>query len=192
METVSFVDGILGVPNHTHEIVGGVLQSAQYQQGNIDNTHDHLLPLLKTDGLTQKDIYDIFYVRTINTEIDEFKKMMLGFYNMYSSAYRTFTEPIECENGIPTTAESYSSLFDAPKTITKTVSRELVNTDLFQEEYNDLFWHKLYFLIRMKEVNAPTNHFLVRKALKKIEELYILVDSSAALVYINNYLKQYY
>jgi hypothetical protein len=192
MKTMSVNQGAFSIPNHTHEIVNGVVQSANYQKGTVDNTHNHVLPFLKTDGITQKDIYDIFYVRAINTEVGEFKKTMLGFYNMYSSAYRSFTEPIECVNGVPTTAGSYSSLFDAPKIITKTVSRELVNTDLFQEEYNDLFWHKLYFLIRMKETNASTNEFLVRKALKKIEELYILVDSSAALVYINNYLKQYY
>ena len=180
------------IPDHTHEIVNGIVSSTVYTKGGIDNTHDHVLPFLKTDGLTQQDIYDTFYVKPINTEVDELKKTIFGMYNMYSSLNRTFSEPVECLSSKNQSAETYSALFGTPKIITKKVSRQLISADFFLQEYNDVFWHKLYFLIRMRETNAPTNEFLVRKALKKIEELYILVDSSAALVYINNYLKQYY
>ena len=190
LETTSITKGVDKIPPHTHEIVNGIVQSTFYKKNNIDQTHDHVLPFLKTDGLTEQDVYNTFYERSINDEIELFKRLMFNFYNTFASVYSTYTKPHWCYG--QNNANSYSSLFTQANITTQKFSRNPIAAEVFNEEYNDLFWHKLYFLVRLREVNANTNDFLTRRAIKKVEELYILVDSSAAMMYINDYLKQYY
>ncbi len=70
--------------------------------------------------------------------------------------------------------------------------REPINEAEFNKRYSDLFWTKMDFIARLREIRADVDDPKLRKNLQKIEKIYKLVDKSSALEYINQYLKQYY
>jgi len=151
--------------------------------------HAHFLATEPLESFTTRDVYNTFFIKSDEYDIDSLKVYLRQFYNTYATAFPSV--------GIPVLTDcSPSSLFtnyaNASKTRISTSFRETVDEEKFNEKYPDLFWTKTYFIMRLRELGADIDSPKLRKNLQKIEKMYKLVDKQAALEYINQYLKQYY
>ena len=151
--------------------------------------HAHFVATEPLESFTTEDVYNTFFIKSDTYDIDSLKVYSRQFYNTYVTAFPSV--------GIPKLTDcSPSSLFtnyaNAAKTRMATVFRKPINEAEFNKRYSDLFWTKMYFIARLREIHADVDDPKLRKNLQKIEKIYKLVDKSSALEYINQYLKQFY
>ena len=69
------------------------------------------------------------------------------------------------------------------------VERQKVNLEDFAASYDELFWLKLYYRIRLKEAQINTPDSLLTRELIKLEQIYNSLDYGSALDYINDKVK---
>ena len=114
---------------------------------------------------------------------------MMQFYNTYATAFPNVAVPklVSCSPSSSTTNYGITQRTKIVK-----VFRNLIGEKVHDEEYTDLFWTKIYFIIRLKELGANVPEPILNKHLQKITQIYNFVDKESALEYINKYLKQYY
>ena len=69
------------------------------------------------------------------------------------------------------------------------VEREKFNMDSFNVKYDDLFWLKLYYRLKLDEIKVNLSDFLLTLELQKIQQIYNSLDFEQTLDYINDRIK---
>jgi hypothetical protein len=179
---------------HRHEIKNyKVIQAESSTYDSLNNVgigpHAHQLATEQIKEFDISDIYNRFYVKSDTYDIDSLKVYMMQFYNTYATAFPNVAVPklVSCNPSSQTTNYGITQ-----KTKIVKVFRNLIGEKVHDEEYTDLFWTKIYFIIRLKELGANVPEPILNKNLQKITQIYNFVDKESALEYINKYLKQYY
>jgi len=179
---------------HRHEIKNYQIIQAESATYDVFNQvgigpHVHFLGTEPMESFNQKDIYDRFFIRADQYDIDALKVYLMQFYNTYVAAFPNVAVPklTACSPSSP-----FTDYGNTQKTKIIKVFRKTIGQKVHDEKYNDLFWTKMYFIIRLKELKANVPEPILNKNLQKIDQIYKFVDKSAALEYIQQYLKQYY
>lgn len=133
-------------------------------------------------GITPDNIFDICYIPTYRVDIENLKIYVQQLYDTYSSNFPTNLRENE------TYANSSCPPYKQPKFIE--VPRKKISYGEYVSEYDDLFWLKLYYKIKLREnkVRAPAS--MISREMMKVEELYKKLDFDQALEYINNRIKK--
>ena len=180
--------------HHGHKIIDYKIIPNGTPKANDPNTgiepHIHELQIPQVNW-SLKDLYDEYYFRAEDIDIDNLKDMMFELYNRYVNQQPFSSIPQPCK-----TAKSKADLGGTnfallPLAVTK-IFRTLILRERYEAEYDDLFWYKIYFLIRLRELRAETTPAKITNNLAKIEDLYLNIDKEASMSYIISYLKQFY
>ena len=169
---------------HKHQIINFVVQPAQTWKYPDSNTavgihpHTHGLPV---QAMPEPMTVDAFFFRycnkTIAKDIIRLKGLIHKFYNRYVQQFPSTSFGVPC----------------GPIRSRKVViNRITLEKDNFMGEYSDLFFMKLYFIVRLHELKANVTPESIKVNLKKIDTLNNLVDSGYAIDYIDRYMKQFY
>ena len=168
---------------HRHKIVNFVVEDAQgwqYPDGVPTGIgpHSHGLPIKDVPTPWSLDLFfEIYYLKTIETDIVYLRSKLQNFYNQYVEKYPR---------------ASYAKPCGTQDVRKITINRIPISSTDYGEEYSDVFFLKLYFIIRLKELKADVKEEAIKANIKKIDNLYNLVDSAESIRYINRYLKQFY
>jgi hypothetical protein len=186
--TTSLQQGDEGyVDYHVHEIKNGQLIQSQFYSDELPNSaHIHNLSFADNSFLKVSDVYNIYFYKTSLLDIETLKIYLLDMYNTFVSNFPASLDTEYCKGS------GYASILNAPATKPKAVTREPIDMGAVNQEYDSVFWLKLYFNIRIKETGAQVTDKQVSNALKIMEEFYFSVDNMRAIKYINDYLKQFY
>lgn len=140
---------------------------------------------------TFNDFYETYYYRLIDIEVEDLKNTFFNMFSRLIQEYPDFYVPSKCDS-----SSDASDIFTKNSFFQQTVmikkSNNFLTKENFDEKYDDLFWAKTHFLIRLHELGVDLNKRKKTNVLSKIEDLYINVDKETALVYVNNYLRQFY
>jgi len=185
-----------GNPNkhHGHNIVDykiipdGTPKSNDPSTGIGPHIHTLPVPLVKWN---LADFYEEYFYRTHDLDLESIRDMMFDFYKRYVDfrPYDTLPQPCKTIKNKDELGKTNFALL--PIAISK-IYKDDITKEQYDAEYNELFWYKIYFLIRMREVRANTTSGKITNALAKIENLYLNIDKETSMGYINDYLKQYY
>ena len=111
-------------------------------------------------------------------------------YNTFAREHSTVSVPQACfgQEG------SYAQDLNKISTKIERIKRTPITNTEFNTKYDLLFWIKTYVILRLTEIGRTdlVNSTNLNKVLADINSLYYFVDKPSALVYANNYLKQYY
>ena len=151
--------------------------------------HSHFLATEPEESFTLDDIYNRFFHKADQYDIDLINVYLKQFYNTYVTAFPSVAVPklVSCNTSSP-----FSDYGTTLNTRIATVFRDPISEAQHEEKYSDLFWTKMYFIIRLRETGATIDEPKLKKNLEKISKIYNFVDKDAALGYINEYLKQFY
>ena len=188
-KTTSILDS--NIPDHIHEIKNGTILQAQYYDINLDGgftntTHIHDIAYVDNSFLKTSDIYNIYFYQTSFVDMQVLKSYLVDMYNTFVSNFPASVITKAC------IGNKFVSILNGQDVTFDTVTREHFGLEDLGLNYDDIFWYKLYFNIRLKEVNAKITNLQVASAIKKMEEYYFSVDELRAMRYINNYVKQFY
>jgi len=178
---------------HKHKVVNFIVDDSQGwsvdANGNplgigyhnhSENIKGESFPKSQNPVVLNLDIfYDLYYNQNIFSDISSLISKIKQFYNRYVQDF-------------PST--SYSVACGPVRSRKITISRVPISTmsEFSKLGYDQLFFIKLYFIVRLKELQADVTDESIKANLKKIDTIYNLVDKSQALRYIDIYLKQFY
>lgn len=151
--------------------------------------HAHFLSTEPVGSFNTDDIYNTFYIKADEYDIDAINVYLRQFYNTYVAAFPSVSVPklVSCSSASP-----FSDYGTTQKTKIAKVFRNPIGDKQHEEQYSELFWTKIYFIVRLRELNASVSPAKLKKNLQKMSKIYNFVDKGAALGYINQYLKQFY
>ena len=172
-----------GKDNHRHEIINFVVQEAQgwdYINGVAAGIqkHTHDLRVSSEPVPFSKDrMFNAYFNDVSALDVIRIKNLIFDYYNRYVEQLPTALKQVPC---------------GPRRTRTVKITRLPITELDYSEEYQMLFFAKIYFMIRLKEMNVDLPEAKIRANMRKIENLYFTIDSAEALGYIQSYLKQYY
>ena len=70
------------------------------------------------------------------------------------------------------------------------VLREKINSDEYDKKYDDVFWLKVYYRIKLNEASIQKADAFLTREMIKLEQLYNSLDFDSTLDYINDTIKQ--
>ena len=135
---------------------------------NSIQTQQYLQPY----GLNLENLFETFYYKTYEFDIDTLKIYVLQFYNSYvgSNPYvRVPKQSNKCRN----------------KTFTETVLREQITLDKLNQEYDNRFWIRLYTYLRAIENDAILEQVQFENIVKKASDIERYVSLEKAVEFIN-------
>ena len=180
---------------HTHQIIDYKLVPSATTKGNSPNIgiepHTHDMQVF-SEAIKRNDFYDSYYFRTQEIDLENLKEMMFGIYKRFVDTFPFATTPLACHlsKNIYDYSPDFNFMFDPLQV--KRIYRDEISEEQYNAEYEDLFFYKIYFMIRMRELKVTISTSKMANNLAKIEDLYLNVDKDSALSYIIQYLKQYY
>ena len=135
------------------------------------------------------DFYEKFYVKTSITDVQDVKETIINMYQKLISDLPTVNVLQTCFDA----KDSIDGYFVDGANV-KTKFKKIPRKPYEAEKYGDLFWIKTYVIMRMSEMGKDSliDHDNLNKVMSDVNQLYYFVDKSAALIYINNHLKQFY
>ena len=169
--------------SHLHQIKNFIVQDAQgwsYPDGVPTGILPHSHGLPKSPNAIPWDLntfFGYYYLDSSPQDVAHLSKTLRGFYNKYVEQFPFVKDIVPC--GAISSREI-------------AIKRLQVGSLEYSEEYETLFFIKLFYLIRLKELNAEVEPDAIAANIKKIDNLYNLVDKASALEYITTYLKQFY
>lgn len=116
------------------------------------------------------DLFDIYYYRSYEFDIELLKEYLFQFYNSYVSAYPFVNKKMEAEDG---------------KFLFQSHERKPISQEEYEIKYSNLFWLKTYLKIRVIETKIKWDENQLNIHTQKVLELYKNLDFSSALNYIN-------
>ena len=180
--------------HHRHEIENyRVVKEESVTYDKLNNVgigpHAHFIATEPLKSFTTEDVYNTFFIKSDEYDIDSMRVYLKQFYNTYAAAFPTVAVPklTDCRP-----SSLFANYGNTAKTTIATVYRKPIDEKQHIEQYSDLFWTKMYFIARLRELKAEVDSPKLRKNLQKVEKIYKLVDKPSALEYINQYLKQFY
>jgi len=180
--------------NHRHKIIDYKIIPAATPKGNDPTTgiepHVHKLQIA-AEKVSLKDFYDFYYFRTQEIDLQNLKDMLLDMYERFVGTFPFAAVPLACHlsKNIYDYVPDSNFLYDPLKV--KRLYRKDYSKQQYEKDYNDLFFYKLYFNLRLRELRADVSQARITKNLAKIEDLYLNVDKEYALSYIMQYLNQF-
>ena len=172
-----------GKVNHRHQIINFVVQEAQgwdyidgVALGIQKHTHDLSVSANPVE-FTIDRMFDAFFNEIAALDVIRMKNLVYSYYNRYIEKFPFGTSSVPCGSILSRVITS---------------QRVPIGEVEFSEEYNMLFFLKMYFLIRLKELGVKISEAKMMANMRKIENLYFTIDSAEALGYIQLYLKQHY
>ena len=119
-----------------------------------------------------KNIFDVYYYKSFNTELDLIRIYITQIYNSY-----VFSEPYN--KSVKINKTSCSNKIIVEKTQRKTTSHL---------NYNDFFWLKIFAYIRARETNTKFSQQAFDALVQQSYELFKMVNKNKAIEYIENHL----
>lgn len=181
--------------SHQHDIIRYEIIPNNTPKGIVPNkgfpSHSHFLEPPEISW-SNDQFYQTYFNKTINLEIEDLKDLVFDMYTRFSTDYPALLVTKHCDSNSSRASEYhernsfYGDMLIVKKNL-KTISREE-----FDESYEDIFWMKTFFLIRIREMKVELNLGVKANVLSKIEDLYFSVDKETSLTYIDNYLKQFH
>ena len=179
---------------HSHKIVRySVIPDLTTKAGSPTNgilPHTHFIEN-ENANWSMNDFYNTYYYKLLDIEIGELKNTFFNMFKRFTQEYPNLSVPSKCDSTLKG-SEYFEKNSFFQKTIIIKKSVNSINRETFDESYDDLFWTKTYFVIRLHELGIDLSKSIKANVLSKIEDLYLNVDKQTSLVYINNYLRQYY
>tara|TARA_R110000824_G_scaffold1643_4_gene8129 strand:+ start:1588 stop:3612 length:2025 start_codon:yes stop_codon:yes gene_type:complete len=111
--------------------------------------------------------FETYYKTSYLEEIEEFRKNIYNFYTSYYVQYPTVKKRVLCRSGLE---EKY---------VTKEIKLETISQEKFNKLYNEYFWLKVYFDIRLAESSIKFKPLQYNKHLKKIMDLSTLNSTNS-------------
>tara|TARA_R100000664_G_C2745159_1_gene133038 strand:+ start:90 stop:1277 length:1188 start_codon:yes stop_codon:yes gene_type:complete len=136
---------------------------------------------MSTYNVTIDNLFDKCYFKTYMYDIENLKIYIKQMYSAFTSISPiVIRESTTFENS---NCESYgqSSFVASP--------REKINDQRYDEEYNQLFWLKMYYRIKLKETETNISESLLTRESLKVEQVYNSLDFDSTLDYINDKIK---
>ena len=127
------------------------------------------------------NVFDTAYIKTYKYDIQNLKEYIKQMYVAFLEISPSFTEKSPTYNNekCPTYLQ----------TQTISVPRAPLDSIQYDTKYNDLFWLKLYYRLKLDEINVAQSNFLLTKELEEIEQIYNSLDFDQTLDYINDRVK---
>ena len=131
--------------------------------------------------LTIDNVFDTCYFKTYKYDIENLKIYIKQMYSAFASI-----SPVVVKESA---AFKNSNCYSYGQTDYVASQREKLNDQKYDEDYNELFWLKLYYRIKLKELEAKTPESLLTREMLKLEQLHNSLDFDSALNYINDKMK---
>lgn len=130
-------------------------------------------------GVSGKDLFDAYYYKSHQKDIESLKIYLMEMYNAYAFAYpevkKTRTK-IKGAGGV--------------KTVSRLITRAPINIDDLNRKFPAPYWLKTYYYIRLREMQAPINIVDFNLEVEKIYRAYKYLDFDKALDYINSRIRK--
>ena len=123
---------------------------------------------------TETDLFDVYYYKSYFQDIDLLRQYLMQYYNAFVIAY-PFAKQVSLEG--------------ADTTVFTTSRRDPITKEVFKDQFDDLFWLKTYYQIRMLESNKKWDHNKKVREIRKALKLKTTIDNEAAICYINDQTK---
>ena len=148
----------------------------------------------------RRRLYQQYYVKSYTKEIDNLRRIMIDYYNLFTSNvfFPEFREKIETACGITETVMKKEAFPDNRNTDLRYSPGGINNSPL---EYDAKFWLNLFLDIRMREMNIKPELEEIQQIRNNISSLLLVppnelsshdnnIDIATPLVYIQGQLKR--
>mgnify|MGYP003110356702 CR=1 FL=1 len=132
-------------------------------------------------GFNVSNVFENIFVKTYKYDIQNLKVYMQQMYKSFLSISPEYTVEI------PTFLNQKCPPYKQPNQ--KLVERESLTTAAYENNYDDLFWLKIYYRLKLDEMRIVQSDFLLTKELQKIQQIYNSLDFDQTLDYINDRIK---
>lgn len=129
---------------------------------------------MESYGVSIDNLFEEYYLQTYKYDISNLKVYIKQMYASFTSVSPSVLRSEPCGSG---------------QKIVQ-VLREKINSDEYDKKYDDVFWLKLYYRIRLNEASIQKDDDFLTRELIKIEQLYNSLDFEKALEYINDTIKE--
>jgi len=127
-------------------------------------------------GVGVNQFFPAYYKKTYQMDLSDLKEQLLKMYNKYAEKNPRIRIRSEGTVGCP-----------AGSVITTRIREQATMKDV--EELGDIYWLKLYFMLRTREAALTFDDH--DKKLRKAIEIYSTVGITKAIRYINDLIKPY-
>ena len=126
----------------------------------------------KYNILSMQQLFDQYYIKTYLDDIEQLKEIMYAFYNYYLRLDPSFEKVKRCAEG--------------QKVMVDTIFRQTSDKQSFFEKYNDKFWMRIWFLMRISELGIAASERKISSLLTASYKIQKTLDISSAMDYLNN------
>ncbi len=132
-------------------------------------------------NLNSGNIFESRFIKTYKYDVQNLKVYIKQFYDSFLSISPNYiTElPVFGTLKCPPSAQSGK----------KTLPRQPITDQQYNEKYDNLFWLKAYYRLKLNEKNTMLSQKVLKKDLEKIQQLYNSLDFDQTLDYINDRIK---
>tara|TARA_R100001163_G_C5051016_1_gene187797 strand:- start:61 stop:1239 length:1179 start_codon:yes stop_codon:yes gene_type:complete len=132
-------------------------------------------------NLDNSNVFETCFVKTHLYDIANLKVYMRQMYDYFLSISPNYTEkqPVFDNQKCPADQQLDKII----------VKREPFNMDDYNLKYNDIFWLKLYYRLKLTEKNIQQSTSLLSGEIKRIQQIYNSLDFDQTLDYINKRIK---
>ena len=121
---------------------------------------------------SMSQLFDEYYVKTYLVDIRQIKEIMFAFYSYYLRLDPSYEKVEWCAEG--------------QKVMTSTVFRQPSHKESFFIKYGDRFWMRIWFLMRVAELDIKIYDKKVNALLTTSYKIQKTLDLSSAMDYLNN------
>ena len=144
------------------------------------------MSLYNTSGdipLDEQNIFDNgeYFVKTHLYDIQNLKVYIKQMYDSFLSISPNYEKEIPVVGTVKCPPDKLQNKEILP--------REKITLEQFKNKYDDLFWLKIYYRLKLDEVGAKYSKQLLTNEIHKIERVYNSLDFDNTLEYINNRIK---
>lgn len=132
-------------------------------------------------NLDNGNVFETCFVKTHIYDIPNLKVYMRQMYEYFLSISPNYTEeqPVFDNEKCPADQQLNKII----------VKREPLKEEEYNLKYDDIFWLKLYYKLKLNEKNIQQSTSLLSNEIKIIKQIYNSLDFDQALEYINNRIK---
>ena len=152
------------------------IENLKYGSQEYDEAKIEELQELLNSSINQRNIFDTYYYRTFELDMNFLKTYMFEMYNSYVAQISTYKKYVRCESG--------------DKNI-RVKKKRLALDESSKSDYNVRdFWIPLYFEIRKAETGANFSDTETKIILQNVKKIYNLHGELKTLEFLNNKLKK--
>ena len=136
---------------------------------------------MSLNEIDSTNVFDTCFIKTYKYDVQNLKVYMKQFYDSFLSTSPYYIEKIPI----------FSTLKCPPDKIQDNISklREVLTYEEYEQKYDDAFWLKLYYRLKLNEMVITQSKEVLSKELQNIQILYNSLDFEQTLDYINDRIK---